>query len=172
MAGRGIAGSEGDLGAACFCAPASPAGFMALTEITCVYALGPLGGAGGPGAGSMFGRAKARVAPSEGRADGVIAGAFGGAGFSGSGVRKTICGGARYDTGCAGTEVSFGGSGRTGAGSTAARGRPLDGGGALEARKGISGVNNPVNPVPAGSFPAIPAAGNYCICIYKKLEIH
>src|ERR1700692_939560 len=94
MASGGIAGSEGDLGAACFCAPASPAGFMALMEITCVYALGPLGCAGGPGAGSRFGRVKARVAPSDGRADGVIAGALGGGGFNGSGVGKTICGGA------------------------------------------------------------------------------
>jgi hypothetical protein len=161
MGGMGITGSAGDLGGACFSAPAaSSAGFMGLTEIICVYALGPLGGGGGPGAGSMVGREKARVALSEGRVGGVTAGNFGIGGFRGTGVGKIGGAGAAYDTGWGATKGSLGGAGRTGEGSAAARGSPVDGGAVvLEVREGISGLKNPVNPVPAGSFPAIPDAG-------------
>jgi len=167
MAGAGNAGSDGDFGGACFCAPAASAeGFGALTEMTCVYALGPLGGAGGPGAGSIFGRANARVAPSEGRADCATAGAFGIGGFRGAtGVGKIGGVGAAYATGGGGTYASFGGAGGTGEVLAVARGSPVEGGGpvvldvVLDVREGISGLNQPVNPVPAGSFPAMPDAG-------------
>jgi len=171
MGGGAIAGSAGMDGAAnaggaafpgaCFPEPAaSPAGFMALTEITCVYALGPLGGGIGPAGGSITGRANARVAPSDGSADGAATGNFtigGGGGVGGAG--KIGSGGAAYEIG-GGADGSFRGAGTTGVGSTTARGSPTGGGPVvLDVRDGISGVNHPVNPVPAGSFPAIPVAG-------------
>ena len=70
-------------------------------------------------------------------------------------------GAAIYDMGGGGgAGGSLRGSGTTGEGSTTARGSPIGGGAVvLDIRDGISGVNHPVNPVPAGSFPAIPAAG-------------
>lgn len=167
MAGReGIDGAANAGGAAfpgaCFPAPAaSPAGFMALTEMTCVYALGPLGGGGGPGGGSITGRANARVAPSDGSEDDAATGNFTIGGGVIGGVGKIVGAVGTYDIGGGGgAGDSLRGSGTTGAGSTTARGSPMGGGAVvLDIRDGISGVNHPVNPVPAGSFPAIPAAG-------------
>lgn len=55
---------------------------------------------------------------------------------------------------------SFGGSGKIGPESALARGSPAGAGVVVpEVREGASGVNHPVNPVPAGSFPAIPGLG-------------
>lgn len=169
-----------DLGASFSAAAASPAGFGGLTEMICVYALGPLGGGGGAGGASLLpGREKARVASSEGKAE---AGEFGIGGLRGVGAGKIGGAGATYDAGCDGAKGSRRGSGNTVAGS-AARGSP-DGGavglgvmlgnefgrvlgmllgvvlnGVLEVREGMSELNQPVNPVPAGSFPAIPEVG-------------
>ena len=93
MAGRDGMDGAANAGGAAFpgaCVPepaASPAGFVALTEITCVYALGPLGGGTGPAGGSITGRANARVALSDGSADGAGMGNFtrGGGGVGGAG---------------------------------------------------------------------------------------
>jgi len=100
------------------------------------------------------------VAPPGARADGVAAGGFGTGGIGGSGAGKIGGAGATYDTGGGGTVGSFEGSGKIGPESPLARGNPVDGGTVvLEVREGASGVNHPVNPVPAGSFPAIPLLG-------------
>ena len=57
-------GGAAELSAPSFCVPAEPASrFM---EMTCVYALGPLEGAGWRDEGSLTGRLNAFVAPSEG----------------------------------------------------------------------------------------------------------
>lgn len=100
------------------------------------------------------------MAPPGARADGVAAGGFGTGGIGGSGAGKIGGAGATYDTGGGGTVGSFEGSGKIGPESPLARGNPVDGGTVvLEVREGASGVNHPVNPVPAGSFPAIPLLG-------------
>jgi hypothetical protein len=135
---------------------------MAFKEMTCVYALGPLGGGGGPAGGSITGRANARVAPSDGSEDGAATGNFtiGGGGGVIGGVGKIGGAGATYDIGGGGgAGGSSRGSGTTDAGSTTARGSPIGGAVVLDIRDGISGVNHPVKPVPADSLPAIPAAG-------------
>ena len=135
---------------------------MAFTEITCVYALGPIGAGGGEAGVSKLGRAKARVAPSEAIADGICDGGFGKGGLRGIGVGKAGGAGATDDTGGGRTIGSFGRGGASGIDS-AARGKPRGVGGAVvleEVCEEASGLNHPVNPVPAGSFPAIPGAGD------------
>jgi len=110
--------------------------------------------------GSLTEGENAWVAPPEARADGAAAGGFGSGGIGGIGAGKIGGAGATYDTGGGGTISSFEGSGKIGPESPLARGRTVDGGAVvLEVREGASGVNHPVNPVPAGSFPAIPDAG-------------
>lgn len=120
------------------------------------------------------------MAPSEGEAEGVTVGRLGMGklgmgGIGGVGAGKIGGAGGTYEIGGGGTndclggsgleESGLGGSGKNGAESTAGRGRP-EGGiigleGALEIREGVSalGLNHPVNPVPADSFPAIPLVG-------------
>ena len=81
--GNGVAP---ELGIPSFCAPAEPTGrFM---EMTCVYGLGLLEGAGWKGAGSLTGRLNAFVAPSEGVTFGAT-GCFSSKGFGSGGIEKT-----------------------------------------------------------------------------------
>jgi hypothetical protein len=167
---------------------ASPEGLGARTEMICVYSLGPLGTACGAGASSPDGRENAPVAPSEDMADaaggfgvgvglgktgaggatygpgiGGANGSFGRTGADGTGAEKTGAG--KAGAGGPGAE-KFGtsglGAGKADAASTAARGRPADGGVlVLEVRERVSALNHPVNE-PVGSFPAMPGAGSGC----------
>lgn len=167
--------SAGELGAACFAAPRGLTG--CLREMTCVYALGPLGVTGWLGGGSLAGRLNALVAPSEAEPARGVPGGFSIAGLGGCGVGKAGGGGggntgvgtemtgvgATYGTGCGGAKGSFGAAGKTGGSSKTDRGNPLVGGvplvpGVRDARFGL--LNHPVNPVPGDSFPATPDAGN------------
>jgi hypothetical protein len=77
--GVGKPGDAGEFGEAGF---EEPAWLGGLTEIICVYALGPLGGAGWLGTGSAAGRLNALVAPSgEKAAGGFSIFGFGNVGF-------------------------------------------------------------------------------------------
>lgn len=99
----------------CAAPAASPAGLGALTEMICVYSLGPLGAASGAGAtGSLAMRANAPVAPSEGRPD---AAGLKGVGFGNVGAATF----AAALTGPKGSFIGTGtgtGAGKTGAGKT------------------------------------------------------
>jgi hypothetical protein len=167
MEAAGNVGAAGEFGEACFCAPAGPA--EGLTEMTCVYGLGPLGGAGWAGMGSLAGRLNAFVAPAEAEGVGATTGGFSIARFGSGRVGKiggvgteAIGVGTTYDAGCGGTKGSFAGAGKTDASSITDRCNSLGGAAAAvpDVRDTIFGVlNHPVNPAPGGSLPAAPAAG-------------
>lgn len=172
--GAGKPGAD-EFGATCFCVPAGPTG--RLREMTWVYGLGPLGGAGWLTEASLVGRLKTLVAPSDTEPVRGITGGFsiaglggcrvgkaggGGGGKTGVGI-ETIGVGGTYGTGCGGTKVSFGGAGKAGGSSKTDCVNPLEGGApaVLDVRDARFGLlNHPVKPVPGGSFPATPAAGN------------
>jgi hypothetical protein len=161
-------GGAAELSAPSFCAPAEPAGrFM---EMTCVYALGPLEGAGWMGEGSLTGRLSAFVAPSEGVTFGAT-GCFSITGFGRGGIEKaggagsgTMGGvGVTYDAGCGGTKGSCTGEGKADELSVIGRGSPPDGGAPAmpEVRDSMLGLlSHPVNPAPGDSLPATPASGD------------
>lgn len=169
MDGREAAGNVGgEFGEPSLCAPAGPPG--RLREITCVYGLGPLGGAGWLGTTSLTGRLKACVAPSEGETDDGTTGCISIAGFGSGGAVKiggvgsgTIGGvGVTCDAGCGGTNGSGGGEAKAAESSVTGGCNPPEGGAPAvpDVRDTILGLlNHPVNPEPAGSLPATPAAG-------------
>ena len=165
--GVGKPGDAGEFGEAGFDEPAGPAG---LAEIICVYAPGLLGGADWLGAGSAAGRLNAFVAPSGAKAAGGFSiFGFGNVGFGkigGAGTETTGRAGATYDAGCggwSGWEGAIGpfGAGKTDKSSATDRSNALGGAtGVPDVRDTIFGLlNHPVNPEPAGSFPATPCAG-------------
>jgi len=157
MINAGDGGGVVALDAASFCPPAVfVEALRGFTEMICVYALGSLGTSGWLATGSMTGLAKERVAPSEGRAADLPPAGDWNTGFDIAGVLRM--GGSTLDTGGSGTNGSIDG-GKAVVESTAAGGSPVDAGGGtvvLDVRNGISGLNHPVKPEPAGSFPAIP----------------
>ena len=127
--------------------PGPPERLGGLTEMICVYGLGPLGTAGSLRMGALAeGVEKAPVAPSGADATGVAAGGFGATGMGGGNVENTGAAGATGGAAILGSLI--GADGVDGA-SLMARGSPTGGGGAAGAgfcERISESPNTPVNP--------------------------